>query len=53
MPLKKKGSEEALRSNIPALRSLPLLQMLARGESGLVCLDYLSPMQLSVALQLC
>jgi hypothetical protein len=44
---------EALRSNIPALRSLPLLQMLARGESGLVCLDYLSPMQLSVALQLC
>lgn len=44
---------EALRSNIPALRSLPLLQMLARGESGLVCIDYLSPMQLSVALQLC
>jgi hypothetical protein len=44
---------EALRSNIPALRSLPLLQMLARGESGSVCLDYLSPMQLSVALQLC
>ena len=44
---------EALRSNIPALRSLPLLQMLARGESGSLCLDYLSPMQLSVDLQLC
>ena len=44
---------EALRTDIPALRSLPLLQMLARGESASVCLDYLSPMQLSVDLQLC
>ena len=42
---------EALRTSIPALRSLPLLQMLARGESGSVCLDYLPPLQLSVDLQ--
>lgn len=44
---------EQLRTTIPALRSLPLLQKLARGESATVCLDYLPPMQLSVALQLC
>ena len=44
---------ENLRTAIPAMRSLPLLQKLARGESGLVCLDYLPPMQLSVELQLC
>ena len=44
---------EYLRTAIPALRSLPLLQRLARGESGVVCLDYLPPMQLSVVLQLC
>jgi hypothetical protein len=44
---------EQLRTTIPALRSLPLLQKLALGESATVCLDYLPPMQLSVALQLC
>lgn len=44
---------EGLRRNIPALRSLPLLQLLARGEAGTVCLDYLPPMQLNVALQPC
>ena len=44
---------EALRTAIPALRSLPLLQMLAKGQSGTVCLDYLAPMQLSVDLKLC
>ena len=44
---------EALRTSIPALRSLPLLQMLARGESGSVCLDYLPPMQLGIDLQTC
>lgn len=44
---------ETLRTAIPALRSLPLLQMLAKGESGTVCLDYLAPMQLSVDLKLC
>lgn len=44
---------ENLRHNIPALRSLPLLQMLARGEAGGICLDYLPPMQLQVDLQPC
>ena len=44
---------EQLRTAIPALRSLPLLQLLARGESGRVCLDYLPPMQLNVDLQAC
>ena len=39
---------EKLRTSIPALRSLPLLQKLARGEGGVVCLDYLPPMQLNV-----
>jgi len=44
---------EALRVAIPALRALPLLQKLARGEAGEVCLDYLSPMQLKVDIRLC
>ena len=42
------GELESLRATIPALRSLPLLQMLARREGGSVCLDYLPPMQLRV-----
>ena len=44
---------ESLRLSIPALRSLPLLQKLARGEAGPVSLDYLPPLQLQVDLQLC
>lgn len=44
---------EALRLSIPALRSLPLLQALARGERGRLCLDYLPPMQLAVELEAC
>ena len=44
---------EALRLAIPAMRSLPLLVNLAQGKSGSVCLDYLTPMQLNVHLQLC
>jgi len=44
---------EKLRQQIPALRSLPLLYKLARGEAGQVCLDYLPPMQLKVGLQPC
>ena len=44
---------EQLRLGIPALRSLPLLQKLARGESGDICLDYLPSMQLQVSLQPC
>ena len=44
---------EALRISIPALRALPLLQNLARGEGGNVCLDYLPPMQLKVEIEPC
>ena len=44
---------EALRNSIPALRTLPLLARLARGEAGSVCLDYLPPMQLTVSIQPC
>ncbi|MGB8147358.1 MAG: beta-ketoacyl synthase chain length factor [Azonexus sp.] len=44
---------ESPRQKIPALRCLPLLQKLARGESGDVCLDYLPPMQLQVRVQSC
>ncbi|NTV68629.1 MAG: beta-ketoacyl synthase chain length factor [Azonexaceae bacterium] len=44
---------EALRVSIPALRALPLLQKLACGEAGQVCLDYLPPMQLQVDIGLC
>lgn len=44
---------EALRTTIPALRALPLLLKLARGEGGQVCLDYLPPMQLTVDIRPC
>jgi len=42
------ASLEALRRSIPAMRSLPLLRRIARGEPGAVVLDYLAPMQLTV-----
>jgi hypothetical protein len=44
---------ESLRTSIPALRALPLLQKLARGEAGSVCLDYLPPLQLKVEILPC
>ncbi|MEO6626448.1 MAG: beta-ketoacyl synthase chain length factor [Burkholderiaceae bacterium] len=44
---------EALRTRIPALRALPLLERLARGQSGTVVLDYLSALQLGLDVQLC
>jgi hypothetical protein len=44
---------ESLRQDIPAMRSLPLLANLARGEPGQIRLDYLPPMQLNVALEPC
>lgn len=47
------GALETLRTAIPALRALPLLRKLALGEGGTVCLDYLAPMQLRVAIQPC
>ncbi|QKV58313.1 MAG: beta-ketoacyl synthase chain length factor [Dechloromonas sp.] len=47
------GVFEALRTSVPALRGLPLLDLLARGESGSVSLDYLAPLQLRIDLQAC
>lgn len=41
---------EPLRAAIPALRALPLLEQLAQGQSGEVCLDYLPGLQLAVQL---
>jgi hypothetical protein len=47
------GGLEALRTAIPAMRALPLLERLANGTSGSVCLDYLAPMQLRVDVEPC
>ncbi|MFT3760277.1 beta-ketoacyl synthase chain length factor [Thauera sp.] len=44
---------ENLRTAIPALRALPLLEHLARGSAGTVTLDYLPPMQLRIGVQPC
>jgi hypothetical protein len=47
------GELERLRGAIPAMRGLPLLALLAGGAPGRVCLDYLPPMQLAVAVEPC
>jgi hypothetical protein len=39
---------EALRAQVPAARSLPLLRMLARGEPGTVVIDYLEEQRLQL-----
>ena len=44
---------ENLRQQIPAARSLPLLQLLAQAQSGEVVLDYLDTLQLAVTVELC
>lgn len=44
---------EALRADVPSMRSLPLLQLMARGEAGEVCLDYLGGSMLKVRYQPC
>lgn len=44
---------EALRQSTPALRSLPMLALLARGETGAVQIDYLDGMVLQVEVQPC
>ena len=43
---------ESLRSSVPAARSLPLLQLLARGESGRVVIDYLEHLDMAIELSL-
>ena len=47
------ASLESLRGAIPAMRALPLLRRVARGEPGAVVLDYLVPMQLGVEWRPC
>jgi hypothetical protein len=42
-----------LRCAIPAARGLPLLQVIARGESRRVVLDYLDKTGLAVDIQSC
>lgn len=49
-PPLEEASLEALRAGIPALRALPLLQMLARGEWGSTLLEYLPPLSLTARL---
>jgi Beta-ketoacyl synthase, N-terminal domain len=44
---------EGLRRAIPAARSLPMLELIARGESGSVALEYLQPLQLTVKVVPC
>lgn len=42
---------EKLRTDIPAMRGLPLLELLANGRQGTVSLDYLPPLQLQVTVE--
>ena len=44
---------EGLRTQVPAMRALPLLQSLACRQTASVCLDYLAPMQLLLELSSC
>ncbi len=44
---------EQLRTQVPALRALPLLQALAKHQTQSVCLDYLPPMQLLLKVSVC
>ena len=41
------------RTDIPALRALPMLDLLARGQAGGVALEYLAPLALQVEVVLC
>ena len=44
---------EALRAQVPAARSLPLLRRMARGERAVVVLDYLESQRLAVEVSPC
>jgi hypothetical protein len=44
---------EAVRTTIPAARSLPMLQRLARGESGHVVIDYLDTQRVDIEVSTC
>ncbi|MBI4999058.1 MAG: beta-ketoacyl synthase chain length factor [Rhodocyclales bacterium] len=44
---------EKLRTDIPAMRALPLLHLIARGATGAASLEYLAPLQLQVEVTPC
>jgi hypothetical protein len=44
---------EALRAQVPAARSLPLLRRIARRERGAAVLDYLESLRLNVEVSPC
>jgi hypothetical protein len=44
---------EKLRTDIPAMRALPMLQLIAQGRAGTTSLDYLAPLQLQVEVAPC
>jgi len=44
---------EALRTQVPAARSLPLLRRMARGERGVVVLDYMENQRLALEVSPC
>lgn len=44
---------EKLRTDIPALRALPLLRLIAQAQAGTASLEYLAPLQLQVEVAPC
>lgn len=44
---------EALRAAVPAARSLPLLELLARRAAGRIALEYLAPASLAIGVEPC
>jgi hypothetical protein len=42
------GALDKLRTDIPAMRALPMLELLARRQAGRVVLEYLAPLSLQV-----
>ena len=47
------GGLEALRAGVPAARSLPLLKLISRRDTGRVVLDYLADLRLAVTVIRC
>jgi hypothetical protein len=49
----KEAALEKLRTDIPALRALPLLELMARRQAGTTHLEYLAPLSLQVEVVPC
>lgn len=47
------GALESLRSAIPAMRGLPLLELIAHGAAGHAALEYLAPLSLALGVTPC